>query len=109
LTLRRGLGVPERYRYTIAAAGIVATVLPRLPGIGQQVTGAYLAIHVGSVAFQPAELAKIAIVVFLASYLRDNRQILVTAGRRVLGVTIPPMKQFGPMLIVWGAAMGTLL
>ena len=45
-------------------------------------------------------------MIFLASYLRDNRQILVTAGRRVLGVTIPPMKQFGPMLIVWGAAMG---
>jgi len=109
LTLRRGLGVLERYRYTIAAAGIVATVLPRLPGIGQQVNGAYLAIHIGSVSFQPAELAKIAIVIFLASYLRDNRQILVTAGRRVLGATIPPMKQFGPMLIVWGAAMATLL
>ncbi len=48
-------------------------------------------------------------MIFLASYLRDNRQILVTAGRRVLGLTIPPMKQFGPMLIVWGAAMATLL
>ena len=85
------------------------TVLPRLPVIGEQVNGAYLDIHVGSVSFQPAELAKIAIVIFLASYLRDNRQILVTAGRRVLGLTIPPMKQFGPMLIVWGAAMATLL
>ena len=84
-------------------------MLPRLPGIGEQVNGAYLDIHVGSVSFQPAELAKIAIVIFLASYLRDNRQILVTAGRRVLGLTIPPMKQFGPMLIVWGAAMATLL
>jgi cell division protein FtsW (lipid II flippase) len=107
--LREGVGVLERYRYTIAAVGIGATVLPRLPGIGEQVNGAYLAIHVGSVSFQPAELAKIAIVVFLASYLRDNRQILVTAGRRLLGLTIPPMKQFGPMLIVWGAAMATLL
>ena len=84
-------------------------MLPRLPGIGAQVNGAYLDIHVGSVSFQPSELAKVAIVIFLASYLRDNRQLLVTAGRRVLGVTIPPMKQFGPMLIVWGAAMGTLL
>ena len=27
----------------------------------------------------------------------------------MLGLTIPPMKQFGPMLIVWGAAMATLL
>ncbi|HEV2982488.1 MAG TPA: FtsW/RodA/SpoVE family cell cycle protein [Solirubrobacteraceae bacterium] len=106
---RRGVAVLERYRYTIATVGIVATVLPRLPGIGRQVNGAYLAIHIGSVSFQPAELAKVAIVIFLASYLRDNRQLLVTAGRRVLGLTIPPMKQFGPMLIVWGAAIGVLL
>jgi cell division protein FtsW (lipid II flippase) len=106
---RRGVGVLERYRYTIATVGIVATVLPRLPGIGRQVNGAYLAIHIGSVSFQPAELAKVAIIIFLASYLRDNRQLLVTAGRRVLGLTIPPMKQFGPMLIVWGAAIGVLL
>jgi cell division protein FtsW (lipid II flippase) len=110
LALRRaGVGVLERYRYTIAALGIVLTVLPRLPGIGEQVNGAYLDIHIGSVSFQPAEFAKVAIVIFLASYLHDNRQILVTAGRRVLGLTIPPMKQFGPMLIVWGAAMATLL
>ncbi len=105
----RGVGVLERYRYTIALIGIGATVLPRFPVIGEQVNGAYLDVHVGGVSFQPAELAKIAIVIYLASYLRDNRQILVTAGRRVLGLTIPPMKQFGPMLIVWGAAMATLL
>jgi cell division protein FtsW (lipid II flippase) len=109
LLRRRGVGVLERYRYTIAAVGIGMAVLPRLPGIGEQVNGAYLNIHVGSISFQPAELAKIAIVVFLASYLRDNRQILVTAGRRVLGLTLPPMKQFGPLLVVWGAAMATLL
>jgi cell division protein FtsW (lipid II flippase) len=105
----RGVGVLERYRYTIALIGIGMTVLPRLPGIGRQVNGAYLDIHVGGFSFQPAELSKVAIVVFLASYLRDNRQILVTAGRRVIGLTIPPMKQFGPMLVVWGAAMATLL
>ncbi len=110
LWLRRtGIGVLERYRYTIAAVGILMAVLPRFPVIGEQVNGSYLDIHFGSVSFQPAELAKVAIVIFLASYLRDNRQILVTAGRRVLGLTVPPMKQFGPMLVVWGAAMGTLL
>ncbi len=110
LALRHtGVGVLERYRYTIVAVGIGMTVLPRLPGIGEEVNGAYLNVHIGSVSFQPAELAKIALVIFLSSYLRDNRQILVTAGRRVLGVTLPPMKQFGPMLVVWGAAMATLL
>jgi cell division protein FtsW (lipid II flippase) len=110
LLLRRtGVGVLERYRYTIVAVGIGMTVLPRVPGIGEEINGAYLNVHFGGISFQPAELAKIALVIFLASYLRDNRQILVTAGRRVLGVTLPPMKQFGPMLVVWGAAMATLL
>jgi cell division protein FtsW (lipid II flippase) len=106
---RSGLGVLERYRYTIAALGIGLAVLPRFPVIGEQVNGAYLDIHFGSISFQPAEFAKVAIVIFLASYLRDNRQILVTAGRRILGVTFPPMKQFGPMLVIWGASMATLL
>jgi cell division protein FtsW (lipid II flippase) len=99
----------ENYRYLIAIAGIGSLLLPRLPGIGGQQNGIYLAVHVGGLSFQPAEFGKIAIVVFLASYLRDNRQVLVTAGRRVLGLTIPPMKQFGPLLLVWGSAMAMLL
>jgi cell division protein FtsW (lipid II flippase) len=99
----------ENYRYLIALAGVGSLLLPRLPGIGGQVNGAYLAVHLGPISFQPSELGKIAIVIFLASYLRDNRQVLVTAGRRVLGVTIPPMKQFGPLLLVWGSAMAMLL
>jgi cell division protein FtsW (lipid II flippase) len=99
----------ENYRYLIAIAGVGSLLLPRLPGIGGQQNGIYLAVHVGSLSFQPAEFGKIAIVIFLASYLRDNRQVLVTAGRRILGVTIPPMKQFGPLLLIWGSAMAMLL
>src|ERR1700722_1530829 len=66
LLRRRGVGGLERYRYTIAAVGIGITVLPRLPGIGGEVNGAYLNVHFGSVSFQPAERAKIAGVIFLA-------------------------------------------
>jgi len=99
----------ENYRYLIAIVGVGSLLLPRLPGVGQQVNGAYLSIHVGSVSFEPAEFGKIAIVIFLASYLRDNRQLLVTAGKRILWLTLPPMKQFGPLLLVWGSAMGVLL
>ena len=47
------------------------------PGIGQQVNGAYLGVKLGPVAFQPAEFGKIAIIIFLAAYLRDTRQVLV--------------------------------
>ncbi len=105
----RDYEVLERYRYTIAAIGLLLLLAPRLPGIGQQVNGAYLGVKIGPLAFQPAEFSKIAIVVFLASYLRENREVLIVGARRVLGVTLPPLKHFGPMLVVWGASMFMLV
>jgi cell division protein FtsW (lipid II flippase) len=105
IVVLRDYRVLERYRYTVAAVGIGLLLLPRLPGIGSQVNGAYLGVQIGSLTFQPAEFAKLAIIVFLASYLRDTRQLLVIGARRVAGVTIPPLKHFGPLLAVWGAAM----
>jgi cell division protein FtsW (lipid II flippase) len=108
IILLRDYRVLERYRYTVAAVGIALLLLPRLPGIGSQVNGAYLGVKLGPLTFQPAEFAKIAIIVFLASYLRDTRQLLVIGARRVAGITIPPLKHFGPLLAVWGAAMALL-
>jgi cell division protein FtsW (lipid II flippase) len=105
----RDYEVLERYRYTIAGAGLLLLLAPRLPGIGQQVNGAYLGIKVGPLAFQPAEFSKIAIVIFLASYLREHREVLIVGAKRVLGVTLPPLKHFGPMLVVWGASMFMLV
>ena len=101
----RDFRVMERYRYTIAFAGLALLLLPRVPGIGQQVNGAYLGVKLGPITFQPSEFGKIAIVVFLAAYLRDTREVMVQSSRRFLGVTIPPLKHFGPLLVVWGAAM----
>src|SRR6478752_417319 len=101
----RDYRVLERYRYTIAFIGLGLLVLPRLPGIGAQVNGAYLGIKIGPVTFQPAELAKICLVIFVASYLRDTRQVLVLGARRFMGLTIPPLKHFGPLLVIWGASM----
>ncbi|MDP9293128.1 MAG: FtsW/RodA/SpoVE family cell cycle protein [Actinomycetota bacterium] len=101
----RDFRVLERYRYTVALAGLALLLMPRVPGVGQQVNGAYLGVGVGPVSFQPAEFGKIAIVVFLAAYLRDTRQVLVQGARRIVGVTLPPIKHFGPVLVVWGVAM----
>jgi cell division protein FtsW (lipid II flippase) len=105
----RDYEVLERYRYLIAVGGLLLLLAPRLPGIGQQVNGAYLGVKIGPLAFQPAEFSKLAIVIFLASYLRENREVLVVGARRILGVTLPPLKHFGPMLVVWGASMFMLV
>jgi cell division protein FtsW (lipid II flippase) len=102
IALLRDYRVLERYRYVIAAGSIALLLLPRL---FSPVNGAYLAVHIGSITFQPAEFSKVGIVVFLASYLRDTRQLLVIGARRFAGLTIPPLKHFGPLLVVFGAAM----
>ena len=94
--------VLERYRYVIAAGGIFLLILPRAFA---PTNGAYLSIRAGSLSIQPAEFAKIAVIIFLASYLRDTRQLLLLGSRRILGVTIPPLKHFGPLMVVWGSAM----
>src|SRR3954447_14342283 len=86
----------ERYRYMIAAASILLLALPRFPGIGAQVNGAFLAIKLGPIQFQPAEFAKLGIVVFLASYLREAGDVLVRPRLR------PPSLQ--SQLVQYGAA-----
>lgn len=90
----------ERYRYTIALAGIVLLLLPRVPGLSAQVNGAYLGVRLGPISFQPAELAKICMIVFLASYLRDTRQVMQQKLR---------LKDLGPLLVIWGTSMVLLV
>ncbi len=100
----------EQYRYVIVSVSLLLLVLPRVPGLGDQVNGAYLGVHIpGVFVFQPTEFAKVGLVVFLASYLRDTRQVMVMGARRFLGLTIPPIKHFGPVLVIWAIAMVILL
>ena len=106
ITFLRDYHVLERYRYVIATVGILLLMAPRLFAPDN---GAYLAVDLGGISFQTAELAKLCIVVFLASYLAENREMLSVAARRFLGLTIPPLKHFGPLLVVWGAAMFMLI
>ncbi len=94
----------ENYRYLIVIASLALMVLPVVPGLRDQVNGAYLEIHLPGITFQPTEFAKIGLVVFLASYLRDHRQA-IASGRSILGYKVPPLKHLGPLLLLWGAAM----
>ncbi len=96
----------DRLKYTLGVAAIALLVLPALPLLGETVNGATLWVRLGPIAFQPGEFAKVLLVVFLAGYLRDNRELL-SMGFGRLGVPSP--KHFGPLLAIWGGAMLVLV
>ena len=92
----------DNVKYILGLSAIALLVLPALPGIGRTINGATLWVDIGPLVFQPGELAKVLIVVFLAGYLRDNREMLsfgVGSGR------LPSPKHLGPLLLIWGGAM----
>jgi cell division protein FtsW (lipid II flippase) len=95
LGLRRDYRLLENYKYLFGLGAIALLFLPQLPGVGQTVNGARLWVHVGSLQIQPGEFGKIALIVFLAAYLREKREVLAQ-GR---------LKDWGPLLVIWGAAM----
>jgi cell division protein FtsW (lipid II flippase) len=99
LFLRRDYRRLESYKYLFGLSAIVLLLLPALPGIGKTVNGARLWVGVGSFQVQPGELAKICLIVFLAGYLREKREVLAQ-GR---------LKDWGPLLLIWGAAMLVLV
>ena len=93
--LRRDYRLLENYKYLFGLGALALLFMPLLPVIGLRVNGARLWVHFGSLRFQPGELGKIALIVFLAAYLREKREVLA-AGR---------LKDWGPLLVIWGAAM----
>ena len=68
---------------------------PRCLASGETVNGARLWVDLGLIQFQPGELAKICLILFLAGYLREKRESLARGQ----------LKDIGPLLAIWGAAM----
>jgi cell division protein FtsW (lipid II flippase) len=99
LVLRHDYRRLEAYKYLFGLTAIALLVLPVLPLLGLTVNGARLWVHLGALRFQPGELAKIMLIVFLAGYMREKREVLAQ-GRP---------KDWGPLLVIWALAMLVLL
>jgi cell division protein FtsW (lipid II flippase) len=95
VVLRHDYRVLESYRYLFGVAAVGLLLLPRVPGLGEEVNGARLWVDLGVLQFQPGELAKICLILFLAGYLREKRESLARGQ----------LKDVGPLLAIWGAAM----
>jgi cell division protein FtsW (lipid II flippase) len=92
----------DHVKYILGLVAIGLLALPAVPGLGRTINGASLWVGIGPVVFQPGEFAKVLLVVFLAGYLRDNREVLSMGSGRY---GLPSPKHFGPLLLIWGGAM----
>jgi len=98
-----------RYKYTWAALGGLLVLTTFVFGVDPNGSGARLWLGAGGVYFQPSEVFKVLLVIFLASYLADRRELLTLVGPRVGPVRLPPPPYWLPLVAIWLLSLGLLV
>ncbi|GAA2316023.1 FtsW/RodA/SpoVE family cell cycle protein [Streptomyces kunmingensis] len=105
LMLLKDHRILQRYTYISMVGSIILLLLPLVPGLGMNVFGAKIWIHIGGFSIQPGEFAKIVIAIFFAGYLMVKRDALALASRRFLGLYLPRGRDLGPIIVVWAMSI----
>lgn len=101
----RNLDKVANYKYTLMIVGFLLLLSPLVPGLGQEIYGSRIWLGIGKFSFQPGEIAKIAIVLFLAGYLAQNREMLSVFTWRVGPFNLPDIRTLLPLLLMWLVAL----
>ncbi|MDQ6807433.1 MAG: putative lipid II flippase FtsW [Actinomycetota bacterium] len=105
---RRGMALLDRRMVTLLLGGSFALLLLVLvPGIGVKILNARRWFAAGPIQFQPSELMKLAIVLYVAGFLADHPKRIKSFRQAI----VPVMLVAGPacMLIVVEPDLGTTL
>ena len=86
----------ERFVVPLLVLSLVLLVLVLVPPFGQAINGTRRWFRVGPLSFQPVELAKFSLVLYLASFLTRRQELIQSFGKGLL-----------PLLLMAGA-MATL-
>jgi cell division protein FtsW (lipid II flippase) len=96
------------YRYAWLSIGMLLIVATLFFGTDPNQSGVRAWLTVGPITFQPSELLKIVLVIFLASYLDEHQHQLVS-GTQWFGVKLPSLTAMLPLLLMWGIAMALIV
>jgi peptidoglycan glycosyltransferase len=107
--LPKNLNWLRRYKYTWLIGGLLLLASTLLFGVNPSGFGARLWLQVGGIFFQPSELLKLLLIVFLAAYMADRRRELIEVKAYIGPVPIPHPSYWGPMLLMWGFSMVLLI
>ncbi len=103
-TLAPNLRILRRFRYTWLLLGLAVLATTLVFGVnpsGDQ-HAPRLWLGFGRVYFQPSEILKLLLIVFLASYLADKRELLVSTHVQLGHWKLPSLPYLAPMLLMWG-------
>ncbi len=100
-----GLRLLRRYRYTWAIIGVVLVAATLVLGRGPAPDAPRLWLGVGRWQFQPSEVLKLLLVVFLAGYLADRGALLRGTSTRLGRVRVPPVPYLAPLAVMLGASL----
>lgn len=93
----------QDYKYVYIIFGLLLLALTIIFGI--EVGGAKSWLAFGPLRFQPSEIVKIILVIFLASFLEEERGVLVSGSREVLGISMPSFRYIGPVVLMCGFSL----
>lgn len=93
------------YKYTLMIAGVILLLSPMIPFLGEEIYGSRIWLSLGPFSFQPGEVAKIFMVLFLAGYLAANREMLSVFTHRIGPFNLPDFRTLLPMLVMWLIAL----
>lgn len=98
----------DHHRYVWLALGAGLIVATFFFGSDPNGSGVKAWFSLGPISFQPSELLKIILVIFLASYLNEHREV-VSGGYQLGPFTLPPLPYLVPLLGMWGMAMALII
>ena len=92
------------YKYVWVLGSIVLFALVAV--FGQEVNGARLWIRIGPIQYEPVELIKLFIVLFMAGYLAETADVIAAAKPWSIRANA---KYLGPLFIGWATSMAILV
>ena len=91
------------YQYLIGLLGIGLLLSAILFGV--DIGGNKNWVIFGPIRFQPSEFAKLFVVLFLAAYLTERREVLIYTTHRFGPFSLPQPRFAAPLLTLWGLTM----